>query len=217
MRCCASGNSRESSPANASCARAGRWKLCRDGAVAASLERSVRAYADWLARFERGPGRVLCHRPWHRRSHGHAVPCDAGSFLGARGGGTAARESPTRGTAPRADRGRESETNTCRAEWSCERPGTSYHCPHHCRPGRHWPGTSCVPNIVPEAITPSAQGPARFDPGAATIGVACHSIILRVGKSTLLAVACSFHSEIRLLLQGKAGSSQLQPCRVSAV
>ncbi len=113
----------------------------------------------------------------------------------------AARGSATRGPAPRADPGREWEKDTCRAKWSYEGPGTSHHCPHHRGPGRHRPGTSCVPGSVPEAVATSAQGPARFDAGATPIGVVCHAVVLRVGKSILLALACSFHSEIRLLLR----------------
>jgi hypothetical protein len=54
---------------------------------------------------------------------------------------------------------------------------------------------------VPEAVATSARGPARFDPGATPIGVVCHAVVLGVGKSILLALACSFHSEVRLLLR----------------
>ncbi|MFL5665221.1 MAG: hypothetical protein ACJ8BW_28335, partial [Ktedonobacteraceae bacterium] len=54
------------------------------------------------------------------------------------------------------------------------------------------PSTSCVPGIVPEAITTSAQGPVRFDPGAAPIRVVCHAVVFRVGKPILVAVAANY-------------------------
>src|SRR6266849_1190524 len=137
-----------------------------DGGMASLLERNLRAHADWLVRHKRGPGRVLCHCPWHGRPHGHALPRGAGPFLGAHYRCLAARGSATRGPAPRVDPGCEWETVACRSEWSSEKVGNARHRPHYCGPGRHRAGTSCVPRSVPEAITTFAQSPACFDPGA---------------------------------------------------